>query len=80
MDFKDFVKYEQFVKSGYKKQLTDLCFQGIVFFGYDFVQDIIDEVQEVVRDKVNVGFDPNQEVIDSSHESIDELKESDLPF
>lgn len=80
MDFKDFEKYEKVVKSGYKKQLIDLYFQGVVFFGFDFVQDIIDEVQDVVSDNVNVGFDPIQEVIDSSHESIDELEKSDLPF
>lgn len=78
MDFKDFEKYEKAVKSGYKKQLIDLYFQGVVFFGVDFVGDIIDEVQDIVTDSVNV--DPIQEVIDSSHESIDELEKSDLPF
>lgn len=78
MDFKDFVKYEQAVKSGYKKQLIDLYFQGVVFFGFDFVQDIIDEVQDIIADNVNI--DPISEVIDSSHESKEELEESDLPF
>lgn len=78
MDFKDFEKYEKAVKSGYKKQLIDLYFQGVVFFGFDFVQDIIDEVQDIVTDSCK--FDPVQEVIDSSHDSIDELEKSDLPF
>lgn len=50
MDSKDFQKAREQLAKGYKRQLQDLVLQGLVFFDYDYVQTIIQEVFDAASD------------------------------